>query len=71
MRKEIHKTFIKFLLTKKYSVMDFIEPILALPFAYGMLLLPGGLDKIELIIWLVLVFVWAPLIYFLITRRRK
>ena|GEM_PF-4322352 len=71
MKKEVHRNFIQFLKTKKYSVMDFVEPILALPFAYAIILLPGGLNKTEMIIWLVLVFVWLPLIYFLITRRRR
>ena len=66
-----HKTFIKFLCTKKYKIRDFLEPLLALPFAYGMLLLPGGLNKTELITWLVLAFAYAPLIYFIITRRKQ
>ena len=71
MKKEVHKTFIRFLLSKKYSIADFLEPILFLPYAYGLILLAGGLKKTELIIWLVLVFIWGPLIYYLITRRRK
>jgi hypothetical protein len=66
-----HKTFIKFLLQKKYKIWDFLEPLLALPFAYGVLLLPKGLDKTELITWLVLVFAYAPIAYLIITRRRK
>ena len=71
MKREVHKTFIRFLLNKKYYVVDFLEPVLILPFVYGLILLPGGIDKIELITWLVLVFVWAPIIYFLITRRHN
>ena len=71
MKKEVHKTFIKFLFSKKYSVLDFLEPLLALPFAYGILLLPGGLNKTELIIWLVLAFAYAPLVYIIITRRKR
>lgn len=71
MKKEVHKTFIKFLFSKKYSILDFLEPLLALPFAYGILLLPGGLDKTELIIWLVLAFAYAPLVYIIITRRKR
>lgn len=71
MKKQANKNFIRFLLDKKYSIPDFLEPLLAMPFAYGILLLPGGLDKTELVIWLFLAFAWAPLAYFLITRRRK
>lgn len=71
MKKEVHKTFIKFLRTRKYSVLDFLEPLLALPFAYGVLLLPGGLNKTELIIWLVLLVVYSPIVYFIITRRKR
>ncbi|MBD3304377.1 hypothetical protein GF343_04480 [Candidatus Woesearchaeota archaeon] len=66
-----HKTFIKFLCTKKYRTGDFLEPLLALPFAYGMLLLPGGLDKTELITLLVLAFAYAPIVYLIITKRRQ
>lgn len=66
-----HKTFIKFLRKKKYRIGDFLEPLLALPFAYGVLLLPGGLNKTELITWLVLAFVYAPIAYLIITRRRQ
>jgi hypothetical protein len=71
MKKEAHKTFIKFLRTKKYKIWDFLEPVLVLPFAYGVLLLPGGIDKIELIVWLILIFAYAPLAYFIITRRKR
>jgi len=71
MKKEVHKTFIKFLFTRKYSVLDFLEPLLALPFAYGVLLLPGGLNKTELIIWIVLLVVYSPIVYFIITRRKR
>jgi len=71
MKKGAHKTFIKFLLTKKHSIMDFIEPILFLPYAYGLTILPKGLDKTELIIWMFLAFIWAPLVYYLITRRHN
>ena len=71
MKKEVHKTFIRFLRTKKYNIGDFLEPLLILPFAYGVLLLPAGLDKIEMITWLGLVFIYAPIAYFIITRRRK
>jgi len=71
MKKEVHKTYIRFLRTKKYKILDFLGPLLALPFAYGVLLMPGGLDKTEMIIWLGLVFVYAPIAYFIITRRRK
>ncbi|MBW3002455.1 hypothetical protein KY338_04845 [Candidatus Woesearchaeota archaeon] len=71
MKKANNKTFIRFLRTKKYKIGDFIEPLLVLPFAYGMLLLPGGLDKMELITWLALAFVYAPIAYFIITRRRE
>ncbi len=71
MKKEAHKTFIRFLRTKKYKIGDFLEPLLILPFAYGVLLMPGGLDKTEMITWLGLVFVYAPIAYFIIKRRRK
>ncbi len=71
MKKEVHKTYIRFLRTKKYKIWDFLGPLLVLPFAYGVLLMPDGLDKIEMITWLILVFVYAPIAYFIITRRRK
>ena len=71
MKKEAHKTFIRFLKTKKYKIVDFLEPLLILPFAYGVLLLPGGLDKTELIIWLALAFVYSPIVYLAITRRKR
>jgi len=69
--KKNHKTFIRFLFKKKYKIQDFLEPLLVLPFAYGVLLLPGGLNKTELIIWLVLAFVYAPIVYFIIIRRKE
>ena len=71
MKKEVHKTFITFLKTRKYSILDFLEPLLALPFAYGVLLLPGGLNKTELITWLVLLVVYSPIVYLIITRRKR
>lgn len=71
MKKGPHKTFIRFLYTKKYRIADFLEPLLALPFVYGVLLLPGGLNKTELITWLVLAFAYAPIAYLIITRRKR
>lgn len=71
MKKEVHKTFVKFLKTRKYSILDFLEPLLALPYAYGVLLLPGGLNKTELITWLVLLVVYSPIVYLIITRRKR
>lgn len=57
------KGFLSSMLHKKYSYYEFIEPLLALPFAYAVLrLLEGQFNILTMIIVFVLVLVYLPAI---------
>lgn len=71
--KDVAKKGFKFyLLHKKYNIYDFFEPLLALPFAYLVIMLgTGELSQLKLILSAGLVLVYLPLMFYILTMRRK
>ncbi|MEM2916727.1 MAG: hypothetical protein QXT19_05235 [Candidatus Woesearchaeota archaeon] len=65
--------FLGWLWHNKYNYMDFIEPLLALPFAYAVLrILEGQFNTLSFVIVFVLVLIYLPaIVVFTESRRQK
>ncbi len=65
--------FISALWHKKYRYLDFIEPLLALPFGYAILrVLEGQFNTLSFMIIFVLVLIYLPaIVVFAESRRHK
>lgn len=65
--------FSKYLLTKRYDLLDFVEPLVLLPFGFLIVrLLEFRLDLLTLMLAFVLLFVYLPaLIVVFESPRRK
>ncbi len=63
--------FFHYLLHKKYHAHEFIEPVLALPFAYALLrILEGQFNTLTFILIFVLVLIYLPTIIVFIDSKR-
>lgn len=65
------KGFLSYIFHKKYDYHEFIEPLLALPFAYAVLrLLEGQFNTLTMIIFFVLVLIYLPTIVVYVESKR-
>ncbi|MEM4247376.1 MAG: hypothetical protein QXR48_01220 [Candidatus Woesearchaeota archaeon] len=63
--------FFSYLWNKKYKYTDFIEPLLALPFAYALLrVLEGQFNTLTFVIIFVLVLIYLPTIVVFAEMKR-
>jgi hypothetical protein len=70
---EEKRGFLSRLWHRKYSYLDFIEPLLALPFGYALLrILEGQFNTLSFMIVFVLVLIYLPaIVVFAESRRQK
>ena len=66
------RVFFSFLFHHRYDYHDFLEPLLALPFAYGLLrILEGQFNTLTFIILFVLVLIYLPTLVVFTEYARK
>jgi hypothetical protein len=63
--------FMGYLWRKRYSYRDFLEPVLALPFAYAILrILEGQYNTLTIVLVFVLVLVYLPAIIVMVESTK-
>jgi len=72
MRYIAKKGFLNYLRKKKYTVLDFLFPILGLPYAYGLiLLLNEGFTAFTLSFAIALAVIYFPICWMVVIRKWK
>lgn len=63
--------FLHYVLHKKYHAHEFVEPVVALPFAYALLrMLEGQFNTLTMVLLFVLVLIYLPAIIVFVQTTR-
>lgn len=67
----MYNSFKRFLQTKKYSIWDFLEPLLVLPIVYSAIQFAQGVNLVSVLIAAAAFLAYLPLILAVFRWRRK
>ncbi|MEM4264125.1 MAG: hypothetical protein QW666_04515 [Candidatus Woesearchaeota archaeon] len=67
----MYNSFTRFLKTKKYSVFDFLEPLLVLPLAYAVIQFVRDVNPISVLVAAAAFIAYLPAILAIFKWRRK
>ena len=67
----VYNSFTRFLKTSKYSIWDFLEPLLVLPIVYSIINFFQGVNIETVLIAAIAFLIYLPIILALFRWRRK